>query len=186
MTGDRTQDIKHGYFGWLYYTVLKIYDVKSPLSYVNVCLVLHSIKFDDSVPNDDNRAHDGIQLRDEFISTLKSIDVEDYTELQSLGPCSIFEMLIALTYRADYITERGVDWWFREFLDNLDLSKFSDKDYVPRSGITVTKIVNKFNNRQYTRTGKGGVFPLRKAKRDQRSVELWYQMAEYVTERQMY
>lgn len=181
-----TDDIKHGYFGWLYYQAYKVFDEKSPLSYIKVCEVLQNTKFDDSVPNDDNRAHEGMQLRDEFISTLKTIDVEDYTELQSLGPCSIFEMLIALASRADYLTAHGIDWWFREFMDNLGLSKHSDKDYAPRSGIQVSRIVSKFNNRQYSRTGRGGIFPLQRAKKDQRTLELLYQMHAYVNERQMY
>jgi hypothetical protein len=181
-----TDDIQHGYFGYLYYRVFRVYDEKSPLSYVNLCTLMHETRFDDSLPNDDNRARDGIQLRDEFISTLKSIVVEDYTELQSLGQCSIFEMLIALAYRADYLVENGVEWWFREFIDNLDLGKYNDRDYVPRSGIRINRVLNNFNNRRYSRNGKGGIFPLQRAKKDQRTLELWYQMHAYMTERQMY
>lgn len=185
-THDPAQEIMHAYFGWLYYQVLRVFDEKSPLSYTNVCSEMHNIKFDDSVPNDDNRARDGLELRDEFISSLKEIEVEDYTQLQSLGGCSLLEMLIALARRADYIVEYGQERWFKIFLENLDLWKYADSDWTPRSGMKVRKILNDFNHRQYTRSGRGGVFPLRKPKKDQRALELWYQMSAYMTENQMY
>jgi hypothetical protein len=179
-------NITDSYFHWLYDNVFKVYDGKSPLSYAILCYTLHQTKFDDSCPNDDNRARDGLELRDEFISSLKEIEVEDYTELQSLGGCSIFEMLIALARRCDYIVEYGQAAWFKIFLENLDLWKYNDADITPRSSVKVSEIINKFNHRQYTRNGRGGVFPLRRAKKDQRALELWYQMSAYMTENQMY
>ncbi len=179
-------DIKHGYFSWLYHQVFKIYDLDSPMSYVTVCERLHKVPFDDSVPKDDNRAADGVQLRDEFISTLRSVEVEDYAELQSLGRASLFEMLIGLARRADYIVEWGVDTWFRAFLENLGLTRYNDAEYVPRDATRIYKILTVFNSRTYSRNGRGGVFPLKRAKEDQRQVELWYQMAAYMTENQMY
>jgi hypothetical protein len=184
--GKPPADIMDLYFYWLYDQVLKIYDPASPLSYTKVCAILHKVKFDDSTPNDDNRARDGMELRDEFISSLKEIEVEDYTQLQSLGGCSMMEMLIALTRRADYIVEYGQRQWFKIFLENLDLWKFPDSDWTPRSGMKVTAIVNKLNHRQYTRSGRGGIFPLRKPKRDQRGTEIWYQMSAYMTENELY
>lgn len=186
MTDPPIPDITEDYFHWLYLQVFKVYDQKSSLSYATLCHFLHQKKFDDSTPNDDNRARDGIELRDEFISSLKEIEVEDYTQLQSLGGCSIFEMLIALARRADYVVEWGSERWFKTFLRHLDLWKYNDADWTPRSGMKVATIINKFNNRQYTRSGRGGIFPLSKPRRDQRTQELWYQMADYMTENEMY
>jgi hypothetical protein len=184
--GKPPDDIIEAYFHWLYLQVLRVYDLKSPLSYATVCHVLHQTKFDDSTPNDDNRARDGLELRDEYISSLKEIEVEDYTQLQSLGGCSIFEMLIALARRCDYIVEWGQEGWFKVFMENLGLWAFNDGDWTPRSGIKVGSIVKKFNNRSYTRSGRGGVFPLRKPKKDQRGQELWYQMSAYMNENKLY
>lgn len=186
MSEEGPLDITYAYFNWLYDNVLKVYDPKSPLSYSQVLNEMHNIKFDDSVPNDDNRARDGLELRDEFISSLKEIEVEDYTQLQSLGGCSLLEMLIALARRADYIVEYGQQAWFKIFMENLDLWKYADSDWTPRSGMKVKKALDDFNHRNYTRNGRGGVFPLRKPKKDQRALELWYQMSAYMTENQMY
>jgi len=36
--------------------------------------------------------------------------------------------------------------------------------------------------RRYSKTGKGGLFPLKHPKKDQTEVEIWYQMQQYVME----
>jgi hypothetical protein len=46
--------------------------------------------------------------------------------------------------------------------------------------------LHKLNNRTYSKLGKGGLFPLRSSAYDQRKVELWYQMAAFMTENHMY
>jgi hypothetical protein len=178
--------IKILYFDWLYNQVFEVRGMGSPNSYTVVCNHLHSVQFNDRVPNDDNRSAEGEELRDEFISTLKGIDIEDYTELYSLGKCTLFEMLIALARRADYIAEKGTGIWFRTFLSNLGLICYNDASFIPADGARITAILRKFNERRYTRSGKGGLFPLREAREDQRSAEIWHQMSDYMTENRMY
>ena len=36
--------------------------------------------------------------------------------------------------------------------------------------------------REYSDNGHGGLFPLKNPKKDQRKVEIWYQMTEYINE----
>ena len=42
--------------------------------------------------------------------------------------------------------------------------------------------VNRVNGRMFSRDGSGGLFPLRRFDRDQRSVEIWYQMQAWLME----
>jgi hypothetical protein len=180
--------MKARYFNWLYDQVFRVRDMDSPISYVNVCTHMHSIHFNDSVPNDDNRAREAEELRNEFIATLRGIEVEDFAELYDLGKATILEVLIALTRRCDYIAEIGTAQWFRIFLENLGLMKFSDANYAPRDDPRIDRILRAFNNRQYSPMGRGGIFPLRQntSGRDQRQAELWVQMSAYMTENKMY
>ena len=36
--------------------------------------------------------------------------------------------------------------------------------------------------RRYKRSGEGGLFPLKNAAKDQRKVEIWYQLSSYLLE----
>jgi hypothetical protein len=46
----------------------------------------------------------------------------------------------------------------------------------------LTEILEKVINRTYHSSGKGGLFPLKHAEKDQTEVELWYQMNTYLVE----
>lgn len=174
------------YFNWLYHQVFEVLDLQSPQSYAFLCTQLHRVPFYDGVPNDDNRTADGLELRNEFISTLGGITIEDYTALHNLGQPSLLEVFIGLARHADYIVSMGIPVWVRRFLENLGLLEFDDAHYRPRDRLKIMRKLRIFNQRQYTRSGEGGLFPLYKTRRDQRRVELWYQMNAYMTENKMY
>jgi hypothetical protein len=178
--------IKQAYFDWLYHLCFKIRDMESPLSYSMICMELHSTEFTPMVPNDDNRAIEGQRLRDEFIDVLDGMSVNAYAELQAIGPASLLEMLIALSRHASFISQHDPDVWFRKFLENLGLLGYSDDVFRGRDATRVRHILRRFNTRQYSRNGRGGIFPLRKSRRDQRLIEIWYQMSEYMKENHMY
>lgn len=186
MRGPRPLTIRQQYFRWLYDQAFEIYDANSPLSYAFLCDILHGIPFKDTVPNDDNRTADGEELRDEFISLHPSIGLGDYAEMGSLGKASLFEVLVALSRRAQFISgERTSIEWFRQFIENLNLLKYSDTRYVAKDAFRIGKILNRWNNRKFDPDGRGGIFPLRHTMADQRQVEIWYQMAAYMTENTM-
>lgn len=65
-------------------------------------------------------------------------------------------------------------------MDNLGISRYSDDQKIPAEKIE--KILDTVINRKYKRNGLGGFFPLKHADRDQRKVELWYQLNAYVLE----
>lgn len=181
----RERNIKHSYFEWLYKMVVTIRDEDSPLSYRTVCTHLHAVKFNATVPNDDNRASDGEELRDRFLSSLLSLEIEDYVELYSLNKPSLLEVLIALSERAGFLVDHPPQVWFNIFLTNLGLKKYSDSRFVPKDSFKVNNILKVFNERKYTSSGEGGLFPLANPKKDQRTVELWYQMQAYMNENNM-
>lgn len=133
-----------------------------------------------SIPNDENRAFEGIQLRSRFCDI---IGVNYYPEEFGTG-CSMLEMIIGLAYRCENIMSGEIgdftmrDWFWR-ILSNVKLDLYND-GHFDESKVDVT--INKIIDRSYKRTGEGGLFPLKFSKKDQRRVELWYQMNEYLME----
>ncbi len=136
-----------------------------------------------SVGNDDNRADDGLYLRDNF--------QRQYGGVPIVGPPSMFEVLISLSQRLAFdMSEENDDpaYWFHILLANANLDQFTDEyflsDYSTPS--RVDNILNRIIFRKYDADGSGGLFPLRNPSEDQRGVELWFQLAEYVLERSGY
>ncbi|MDF2800253.1 MAG: hypothetical protein K0S61_156 [Anaerocolumna sp.] len=153
--------------------------------FTHLILYLHFKKFLWSVPNDDNRTFDGKTLRIKFCDECKVYyDQEQYEET-----CSMLELIIGLAYRcrnmmADTGNDNPMKYWFWKFLSNVGLDKFSDKAWVDsKTEYKVDSILNKIIDRTYEKDGKGGLFPLKNAKKDQRKVELWYQMNAYLVEK---
>ena len=179
----RQTGVDHRYLDWLYSWVGRNNDLNPDHTYTLLAEKLHRIEFRYFVPNDDNRAADGIQLRDDFARYFGN---HENLRLLRGGPCSVFEMLVALALRADFITNienYGADYWFWLMIDNLDLSQFQDStymDFFPDD--LIEDIVNAWMNREYLPNGQGGLFPLVHTKNDQTTVEIWYQLQEYILE----
>lgn len=144
---------------------------------------LHKKPFSWFVPNDDNRAEDGKHLREIFADNMLG---EDCPCLD--GPCSVLEMLVALAIRMEDILHvpnepSKVDVWFWEFIDNLELDVFKDRDrYQDEKALANSRKLDMFMSRTYHPDGRGGLFPLKRPETDQRNVEIWYQMMSYLNE----
>jgi len=179
----RPSEVNRLYFNWL---CLKTVKRGEPIRFEEFISDLHKMEFYSIFPNDDNRAGDGVRLRDLFADETNTDDV-DAGFLS--GPCSIFEMLIALADRMDfqlYDSDEGkerCERWFWLLIDNLGLHKYEwdDSKIIQKKNLNKS-IIRKFLERTYTRYGKGGLFPLKYPKNDQRSVEIWYQMMNYISE----
>lgn len=174
--------IKADYFQWLC-AITKI--DSSAKSYWILAKELHKKEFYWTVPNDDNRGQDGKDLRDKFAENNGYND----DEISCLdGPCTMLEMLIALSRRiedtmADPDKGDQTVKWFWMLLKNVGLDKYTDEDYADLCGtIMVNQILDEILDRTYKRSGKGGLFPLKKPEKDQRKVEIWYQMCAYLLE----
>jgi hypothetical protein len=66
-------------------------------------------------------------------------------------------------------------------LENLDLCQYNDRVNLPEDKIEET--LDRVIWRTYNFNGRGGIFPLRRPRQDQRDVELWYQLNAYIIER---
>jgi len=152
-------------------------------SYFILAGILHNRDFTWFVPNDDNRTMDGLKLREQFAEKAR------YNVLYALNfPCSMLEMLIGVARRMEdilYDCEQGdrTERWFWEIMSNLGLDRYTDMKYEDMYGKErIDVLIDAVLARTYKRNGKGGLFPLKNPKKDQRKVEIWYQMCAYLDE----
>lgn len=162
------------YFDWL----CDIVEINQEnRSYIYLAHALHDKYFYWSVPNDDNRISDAMLLRDEY-----------FNGRIPNNPCSVFELLIGIAVRIEEMMcepEKGdrTAEWFWMMMSNLNIDFYNDETYLILMGEqNIDAIVTKLLDRTYTRNGRGGLFPLTKAKKDQRKVEIWYQMCTYLVD----
>lgn len=174
------------YFAWLYSQV-GLVRLKNPrANYWQLAKQLYKTEFQYFVPNDDNRAADGVQLREEFLDQSPGSDDGTVREWLSLE-CSFFEMVVALARRASFESpSRGHNTpgdWFWKIMQNLDLDRFNDAIFeIEHAEYYIGSALGVVNERTYCPDGTGGMFPLNEPQEDQREVEIWYQMAAYLLE----
>lgn len=94
---------------------------------------------------------------------------------------SFLEFLVALCRRLEFETDMDASSWFMELLENLDLKQFNDRVHLNQA--YVESVLERVNWRTYSPNGGGGLFPLDNPSRDQRKVEIWYQLSAYILER---
>lgn len=165
------------YLGWLY-EFFGDREASSPShTYWKLAHKLYTKEFVWFVPNDDNRVDDGVCLRYEFIEDLGLEDVDP--DWLHLG-CSVLEMLIGVSRRLSFLDGGELSEWFWHLIDNLGL-RYNDRRKLPND--LVEEVLDCLIWRTYKRNGAGGLFPLRYADRDQRDVEIWYQLNSYLLER---
>lgn len=168
------------YFTWLYGQVCSVRLKNPSRTYWNIFRILFTKEFVWIVPNDDNRVWDGKDLRLEFLQEGQNAALAEDTDWLEQG-CCMLEMFIALARRAAFETSTDPSEWFWELFENLNLRDYNDRAAIPEA--QVNDILDRVIWRTYRRNGHGGLFPLEKAGKDQRDVELWYQLCAYILER---
>lgn len=164
------------YLTWLYSQVGDVKERNKSLTYWNLLRQMHSIEFVWLIPNDDNRVEDGRGLRQEWAAECNiSVDPDWW----ALG-CSFLEMLIGLCRRIAFEADSNVDTWFWHLIGNLGLLECTDRSRYNQN--EVDERIHVVIQRTYARNGRGGLFPMRNARKNQRDVELWYQMNAYLLE----
>lgn len=123
---------------------------------------------------DANRAAGGINLRSEFAYD-QAIEVSDVHS----GPCSVLEMLIALSKRMVEILTMDICDWFWDLIHNLGLDRFDDSHFDENG---VDYILNVWLNRAYDSHGNGSLFPLHAYGGDCRNLDIWGQMNAWIEE----
>lgn len=167
------------YLEWLYELVAAAGNRNPDRTYWHLFTQLYSKEFVWLVANDDNRVEDGKELRHEFVNEQGSDGIDP--AWMDLG-CSVLEMLVALSRRASFETGMRPDRWFWLMVKNMGLSGYWDARYSDAIFEAVDQAMEQLIFRTYDRTGKGGLFPLKHSPNDQREVEIWYQLAEYLLE----
>lgn len=163
------------YLRWLYRQVASVSLRDPSRTYWSLFRHLYQTEFVWNIPNDDNRFEDGRALRYEFIdaSGITSVD-HDWLWL----PCSMLEMLVALSRRCAFEADGTARAWFWHLLHNIELHEITDDKPFPEED--VDEVISNLIWRTYEPTGQGGLFPLKNAERDQTKVEIWYQLAAYL------
>lgn len=169
--------LDESYLTWLYSQVDTVKLRRSSSTHWDLLRVLYTTEFMWSIPNDENRAKDGEDLRYEF---LDDSDVQYIGEDWLALGCSMLELLVGLSRRLSFEAEGEPRDWFWKLIDNIGLSNCTDGAHIPED--YVREALNRVIWRQYDSRGNGGLFPLQHARDDQRSVELWYQLSAYVLE----
>ena len=160
------------YFDWLYELAMDGNE-----DYRCLCAYLHGTEFTYMLPMDDNRYEDGISLRYRFGY---ECDIPNYRIANELdrGPCSVFEMMVALALRMeeDIMGKRDSNRtheWFGDMLISLDLMGMTDYQFDEEE---VERKINIFLERKYQRNGAGGLFTIADAPvSNLQNVEIWYQ-----------
>ena len=150
------------------------------ISYKKLLMFLHDTKFRYSIPLDENRAADGVDLRRRFALSREDItNAEDYLD----EPCSVFEMMVALSIRCeeDIMDDPAIGdrtgQWFWVMITNLGLGAMLDERFDrPHARY----VINKFLDRKYEPNGKGGLFTIYNCEVDLRDVEIWNQLNWYI------
>lgn len=176
-------EVNNEYFEWMFGLVNDARHSKRS-SFRKLLYFLHGSEFEYSIPMDGNRYEDGIDLRYRF-GDENGIDDAVIASYLDDSPCSVLEMLIALSIRIEEHIMDDPDignrtgQWFWDMLSNLGMDGMNDSKFDKR---IATDILNRFLNREYKRNGEGGLFTICHCKRDLRNVDIWYQAMWYLDE----
>ena len=175
------EKLNHDYFNWI---LQLVHDgnISTKRSYFKLMSRLYDTRFTYMLDMDSNRSADGIELRYRFCH---DCNIEEWIidELLDDKPCSILEMMAALSLRCeenimiDSDEGKRIGRWFWGMINSLGLIDMDDDHY---DDIYVTNVINCFLERKYERTGKGGLFTIEDCVGDLRKVEIWYQLCWYL------
>jgi len=174
-------ELSRKYFDWLFSFV---YDKRysSKTSYSKLLHHLHRVDFRYIIPMDGNRADDGMNMRYRYgyDRHLNDAVIASYLDDR---PCSVLEMLVALSLRCEEEIMSSPDegdrtgQWFWGMIVNLGLGLMDDVRYDEN---IVNEHLDRFMERRYSRDGSGGLFTIEDCDRDLRDLEIWHQMCWYL------
>lgn len=174
--------INNEYFHWLSDLVCGSRYSKQT-SYSDLLMHLHNIEFTYVMPQDRNRAEDGLDLRYKFAVSQGYKSSADLVVNYLGGSCSVLEMMVAL---AIYCEESLMDdprlgdrtgQWFWEMITNLGLGAMYNSNFDREF---VDEVIGRFLNRDYHPDGKGGLFRVRDPGPDMRDMEIIAQLYRYL------
>ena len=177
----RDYELEKGYFEWLYDLVCNDGYVKE-LNYQELLFRLHQKDFVYILPRDENRFQDGVAMR-YYYGYEVNAPREQITDVLDNRPCSVLEMLIALSIRMEQEIMSDTDYgnrtwkWFWKMMTNMNLGGMTNDKF---DGRYVDRVIERMLARKYEANGRGGLFTIANCKEDLRNVEIWTQMNWYL------
>lgn len=187
-TPNSFEEVQQLYFEWLLSRMGIENYVLDTLRIASV--ELHQVSFVVDIPKDGNRLLEGAKLREEFEDEYTfGVRNRSYLNEKSV---SLFEVLITLAeHMSDNMTDedKPAGEFYEEMLQNTLIYANAHAISETRQPLLGEQYKNHIHSiahnimfRYYDKDGKGGFFPLKKPDKDQRKVELWYQMQAYLME----
>lgn len=174
--------ISDEYFDWLV-DLMCSGRFPDSVSYRRLFAFLHDSMFTWSIPRDENRADDGINLRRRFALYEGYDETYDMVIDMLSGPCSVLEMMVGLAIRCeenimdDPSKGNRTQQWFWGMIANLGLGSMTDECF---DMTRAERIIDILLNREYEPDGRGGLFTVRHCNVDLRTIEIWYQLNKYL------
>lgn len=176
------EELDEQYLDWLYTQIAPVRTRARAHNWRRLCEQFYGTIFVAIVPHDENRIADGRDLRYEFLAEREDLQ-GDLDWMRS--PCSMLELFIILARLLAFEMDDAPIVWFWHLVEGLGLKQFNDREYYEHPDHVeevVSSILDRVIWRNYEPNGRGGLFPLRNPDRDQRKVELWYQLNAYLLE----
>ena len=161
--------MKERYFHWLLKFIGNGFCRKN--SYFELLEYLFNTEFCWSIPMDENRAADGIDLRHRFVVECDENEEASYVYLS--GPASVLEVLIALSIKMEGIARGTIDLskagqWFWGMIKSLNILDCYDGNFDEKK-------VEYFINRWFDTDSNVSIFP-------KKSGEIWTQAMDFLSE----
>lgn len=190
---DEIEKARELYFQWLCMLV-HLDEDETGNCYIGLGDILHSMEFYSLNPMDENRIEDGLDLRTEWLNRMQESGYFFPETSLDYRPASVLEVLVGMAVRCENQIMWDPDYgdrtyiWFWDMLSNLLDGNHILSEQCTNETLSlemaddVRYAVENFLERAYDFDGTGGLFPLRNPRRDQRQVELWTQMNQYMLE----
>ena len=178
-----SQRLHDEYFDWMC-ELINHDEYDENLSYKKLLCYLDNVEFTYILEMDENRAQDGIDLRYRFgyeVGYSREL-IEDHLDDR---PCSILEMMVALSIRCEEGIMDDPDIgdrtgkWFWDMISSLGLDDMTDSRFDEKR---LSRVIHRFLCRAYKPNGEGGLFTLKYHRQDMRDIEIWYQMMWHLDE----
>ena len=162
-------------------------------SYIKLCSLLNKVLFKPVIKLDENRLSDAHSLlRETYIQSQSDwyrINSDEAVIEFSKWPVSFLELIISLAMRIDLDFMReinGIDntrIYFWILVRNLGFLEYDDEHWGEDAIISIVNQLNIVQDRKYDFDGKGGLFPLENSEVDQRNVQIWNQLCQFVSQK---
>lgn len=129
------------------------------------------------IPMDENRASDGLNLRNRFCD-IYHLDASQLNDIFGSKPCSMLEMMIALAIRIedDFMgteNNNNIPRWFWSMIHSLGLQFCRDDSFTQEK---VDSVILQFIEHKYGQDGRGSLFCVPMHNVDFRNLQIWDQM----------